>query len=247
MVHVLSVGDVSVDVVFKDIKNVHLSVYPPSGQVRISAPRHMTLDGIRLFAVAKIGWIKRHQRQICAQPRETPREFLERESHYLWGRRYLLRIVDGRRGVEVGSRAIELRAPADATTEERRQVLEEWYRAELRRQAAPLLNKWQERLGVSLDRFYVQRMRTKWGSSNPRNHTVRLNLDLARFSLDCLDYVALHELAHFVVPNHNEHFAALLDRHMPGWQPIRARLNEGPLAPSSSVGTQRNGGSDYDP
>ncbi len=230
MVHVLSLGEVSVDVVFKDIKNVHLSVYPPTGRVRISAPRHMTLDGIRLFAAAKIGWIKRHQRKICAQPRETPREFLERESHYLWGRRYLLHLIDGEPGVEVSTRSIELHAPADATTAMRRQVLEDWYRVELRRQAAPRLAKWQERLGVSLDRFYVQRMRTKWGSSNPGNRTVRLNLDLARFPVDCLDYVALHELAHFVVPNHNEHFAALLDRHMPGWGTIRARLNEGPLA-----------------
>ncbi|WP_029907540.1 M48 family metallopeptidase [Caulobacter sp. UNC358MFTsu5.1] len=230
MAQVLSLGDVSVDVVFKDIKNVHLSVYPPTGRVRISAPHHMTLEGIRLFAVAKIGWIKRHQRKICAQPRETPREFLERESHYLWGRRYLLRLADGDPGVEISSRSIELSAPHQATAATRRQVLEDWYRAEVRRQAAPLLAKWQERLGVSLDRFYVQRMRTKWGSSNPGNRTVRLNLDLARFPVDCLDYVALHELAHFVVANHNEHFAALLDRHMPGWQQVRARLNEGPLA-----------------
>lgn len=230
MAQVLSLGDVLVDVVFKDIKNVHLSVYPPTGRVRISAPHHMTLDGIRLFAVSKIGWIKRHQQKICAQPRETPREFLERESHYLWGRRYLLRLVEGDLGVEVSSRSIELSAPGDASAAVRRQVLENWYRAEVRRRAAPLLAKWQERLGVSLDRFYVQRMRTKWGSSNPRNHTVRLNLDLARLPVDCLDYVVLHELAHFVVPNHGQHFAALLDRHMPGWRQVRSRLNECPLA-----------------
>lgn len=232
MVQEMSLGDVSIDVVFKNIKNVHLSVYPPTGRVRVSAPNHMTLDTVRLFAISKIGWIKKHQRKQRAQERETPREYLERESHYLWGRRYLLRICDSdaRPVVKLSSRAIELHLPPSASSAERRELLDECYRAELRRNATPLLLKWQERLGVELNRFFVQRMRTKWGSSNPSNATVRLNLDLARFPVECLDYIALHELAHFVVPNHNDHFKALLDQNMPGWRTIRDRLNEGPLA-----------------
>jgi predicted metal-dependent hydrolase len=231
MVEVLNLGDVLVDVVFKDIKNVHLSVYPPTGRVRIAAPQHMSLDSVRLFAVSKIGWIRKHQRKVRQQPRETPREFLERESHQIWGRRYLLHIEEGSgpHGVQIGARQLTLHMPAGSTVEQRREALESWSRTELRQKAVDEIDQWERRLGVKIRRFYVQQMRTRWGTSNPRNGTIRLNLDLARFPPECLRYVVLHELAHFVVPSHNEHFQALLDQHMPGWQAIRARLNEGPL------------------
>lgn len=228
---VLDVGGIPIDVVFKDIKNIHLSVYPPTGQVRISAPRRMTVENIRLFAISKMGWIKKHQRQIRRQPREAPREFLERESHYLWGRRYLLTIKESSSGpsVTLGHRLLELAVPGSASTELRQEVLMRWYRAELRKQATPVLRKWAERLNVDLGEFRIQRMRTKWGSSSPARKSVRLNLELVKLPPECLDYVALHELAHFVVPNHGEQFQMLLDQNLPGWRRIRDRLNEGPL------------------
>jgi len=227
----LSIGEIEIDVIFKDIKNVHLSVYPPTGRVRISAPRRMALENIRLFAISKIGWIRRHQGKISGQARETPREYLERESHYVWGRRYLLTIrEDGARpAVTLGNRSLELTMPKDAPADLREAVLLEWYRAELRERADPVLAKWAKRLNVRLSHFYIQRMKTKWGSCNPGRRTVRLNLELAKFSPECLDYVALHEIAHFVVPDHSDKFLALLDRNMPGWRTIRDRLNEGPL------------------
>lgn len=228
---VLDIAGVPIDVIFKDIKNVHLSVHPPTGRVRISAPHRMALDTVRLFAVSKIGWIKRHQGKITAQARETPREYLERESHYVWGRRYLLTIKEGgaKPVVTLGNRSLELTIPKGSSAELREEVLSEWYRAELRERADTALAKWAKRLDVSLSSFTVQRMKTKWGSSNPARRTVRLNLELAKFPAECLDYVALHEIAHFVVPNHNSGFVELLDRHMPGWRTIRDRLNEGPL------------------
>jgi len=228
---VLDIGGVPVDVFFKDIKNVHLSVHPPTGRVRISAPRRMTLDNIRLFAIAKIGWIKRHQRKITTQARETPREFLERESHYVWGRRYLLTIKEGgtKPTVVLGPRLLELTVPKGAPCETRAEVLTEWYRAELRDRAEAVLTTWAKRLDVSIRRLYIQRMKTKWGSSNPSRRTVRLNLELAKYPPECLDYVALHEVAHFLVPHHGEKFLALINRHMPGWRTVRDRLNDGPL------------------
>lgn len=228
---VLDIGGVPVDVIFKDIKNVHLSVHPPTGRVRISAPRRMGLDTIRLFAVSKIGWIKRHQGKITAQAREAPREYLERESHYVWGRRYLLTIKEGgaKPAVALSHRSLELTMPKNAPADLREELLSEWYRAELRERANTALAKWAKRVGVSLSGFAIQRMKTKWGSSNPTRRTVRLNLELAKFPPECLDYIALHEIAHFVVPNHNEGFVELLDRHMPGWRTVRDRLNEGPL------------------
>lgn len=228
---VLDIGGVPVDVIFKDIKNVHLSVYPPTGRVRISAPRRMSIENIRLFAISKIGWIKRHQNKITRQARETPREYLERESHFVWGRRYLLTIKEGGLKPEVvlGNRTLELTVPEGAFVDDREKALIAWYRAELRARAAPLLAKWARQLDVDFRGFYIQRMKTKWGSSSPSRKTVRLNLELAKFSPECLDYVALHEMAHFVAPDHGERFIALLDRHMPGWRTIRDLLNEGPL------------------
>jgi predicted metal-dependent hydrolase len=230
---VLDIGGIQVDVIFKDIKNVHLSVYPPSGRVRISAPQRMSIENIRLFAITKIGWIKRHQKQIRRQPREAPREFLERESHYLWGRRYLLKINESCSlpGVAVDHRMLELAVPEGSSTELREKVLLKWCRAELRRQASPLLEKWAKRLNVDLRHFHIQRMKTKWGSSSPSRKSVRLNLELVKLPLECLDYVTLHEIAHFVIPNHGEEFRTLLDENLPGWRHIRDRLNEGPLPP----------------
>jgi predicted metal-dependent hydrolase len=232
MVTELDIGDVTVDVLFKDIKNVHLSVYPPTGRVRLSVPNDMKIETIRLFALSKIGWIRKNQRKINAQERETPREFLERESHQLWGRRYLLRIEDhyDRPDVLVGHKTIELNVPKDASLEEKRELLLAFYREELRAAAKPLIGQFERQLGVEVKRFFVQRMRTKWGSSTPQRKTIRLNLDLARFPQECLRYVILHEMAHFLVPNHNRHFVELLDRNMPGWRSIRATLNYGPLA-----------------
>jgi predicted metal-dependent hydrolase len=218
-------------VVFKDIKNVHLSVHPPTGRVRIAAPRGMTLDTIRLFAISKLGWIKRQQSRQRAQERERPREYIERESHYLWGKRYLLRVIeDSPRGyVVVDRRNIELGAPKGANAERRRAILGAWYRRKLRESASALIKTWQQRLGVKVDRFFIQRMKTKWGGSSPQRRTMRLNLELAKKDIECLDYVILHELAHFIVPNHSEGFVALLDRHMPNWGHVRKHLNDLPL------------------
>jgi hypothetical protein len=231
MVAVLDIGGISIDVIFKDIKNVHLSVHPPTGRVRIAAPSRMSMESIRLFGISKIAWIRKHQWKIRQQPRETPREYLERESHYVWGRRYLLTIKENgsKPGVSLGSRALELTLAKGAAFKQREELLAEWYRAELRVRAAPVLAKWAKRLNVDLSHFYIQRMKTKWGSSNPSRHTVRLNLELAKFPPECLDYVALHEIAHFIAPDHSDRFIALLNRHMPGWRTVRGRLNEGPL------------------
>ena len=232
MITELTIADVSIDVIFKNIKNVHLSVYPPTGRVRVSAPDHMSLDTVRLFAVSKINWIRRHQNKVQQQERETPREYLERESHYLWGRRYLLQLDEesGRPSVAIGNRTIEMTIPLNATTDYKRQFLGNLYRDELRIAAQPIVEKWERRLDVTVKRVYIQKMRTKWGSSNPHRNSIRLNLDLAKFPLECLDYVILHEVAHFIVPNHSNSFVSLLDQFLPGWHAIRDRLNEGPLS-----------------
>jgi len=231
MVAELNLGGMSVDVVFKDIKNVHLSVHPPTGRVRIAAPARMKLEAVRVFAISKLDWIKKQQSKLQAQDRESPREYLERESHYLWGSRYLLQIVEGERpsGVASKHRTIVLTVPPNATTEKRRQIVEAWYRAEMKAALEPLIAKWENRLGLRVERAYIQKMKTKWGSSNPRLRHIRLNLELAKKPSRCLDYVVLHEMMHFLVPDHSERFVALMDHHQPGWRTVRQMLNEAPL------------------
>ena len=176
MVAELNIGGVSVDVVFKDIKNVHLSVHPPTGRVRIAAPARMKMEAIRVFAISKLGWIKKQQTKLLAQERESPREYLERESHYLWGNRYLLRLVGGRPSGAVSShRTIVLTVPHSTTADKRRKVLEVFYRMEMKAALEPLVAKWEKRLAVKVEHAFIQTMKTKWGSSNPRLHHIRLN------------------------------------------------------------------------
>lgn len=230
------IGGVRIDVLLKDIKHVHLYVYPPEGHVVLSAPHDASLDTLRLFAINKLPWIRKQRTRLQAQEREPPRAYVERESHMFWGRRYLLRLENaGKTNVSLSGRSIVLSAPSRATRAEREDALNRWYRAALRARAQPLVDKWAKHLGVKVERFYVQAMKTKWGSSNPARRAIRLNLALAKCDPDCLDYVVLHEVAHFIAPDHSKRFVAVMDRFMPGWQVIRERLNAQPLAEISSA------------
>jgi predicted metal-dependent hydrolase len=163
MTEAIELGDIIVDVVKKDIKSVHLSIYPPTGRVRISAPLHTSLDTIRVFAISKLGWIKQQQKKLRGQERETPREYLDRESHYVWGRRYLLAISesDGMPTVHLKHSRMELRVRPGTDADKRQAVVEEWYREQLKNAVPSLVAKWEPLIGVTLNRFFVQRMKTK--------------------------------------------------------------------------------------
>ncbi len=226
----LVLGDVTIDVIKKDIKNVHLSVHPPSGRVRMSAPAHMKTDTLRVFAITKLGWIRQQQRKIRAQERESPREYLERESHYVWGRRYLLNIRerDASPAIDFGRRLVMWVRPGTGM-DARQALLESWYRQQLKADAVPVIAKWQRRLGVSPTRFHVQRMRTKWGSCSPRAGSIRLNTELAKKPIECLEYIVVHELLHLLEPTHNQRFVSLMDKWMPKWPVYRDRLNRLPV------------------
>ena len=227
----VQLGNITVDVVLKDIKNVHLSVYPPTGRVRIAAPSRMSLDTIRVFAISKLGWIKQQQTKLREQERETPREYLNRESHFLWGKRYLLTVQEGKEGpaIELRPRRIFLRVRHGTSEERKRALFEEWYREQLRQAVSPLLAKWQPLMGVRVNRFFVQRMKTKWGSCNHRVRHIRLNTELAKKPQECLEYIVVHELAHLIEPTHTRQFIALMDRFMPKWQFYREVLNRLPV------------------
>lgn len=231
MVTQLEIGDVAVDVLRKDIKNVHLSVHPPTGRVRISAPARMSLDTIRVFAISKLGWIKQHQRKVRDQDRESPRDYIERESHYLWGRRYLLNVVEGAQppGVELSQSRMALHVRPGTPHLRRQAIMDEWYRGQLREAVPPVIAKWERLIGVKVAGFFVQRMKTRWGSCNASAHTIRLNTDLAKKPRECLEYLVVHEMVHLLEPTHNARFVTLLDGFLPNWRSLRDTLNSLPV------------------
>ena len=230
MAHV-QLGNIAVDVVLKDIKNVHLSVYPPSGRVRISAPSRMSLDTIRVFAISKLDWIKQQQKKLREQERETPREYLDLESHYVWGKRYLLKVVDNSSAPEVDLKRniLILRIRPGSSEEKKQAVLEEWHRERLKAAVRPLIAKWESLLGIKVKRFFVQRMKTKWGSCSHGAGSIRLNTELAKKPPECLEYIVMHEMIHLLEPTHNSRFIALMDQFMPKWQFQRQELNRLPV------------------
>ncbi len=233
---VLSLGDLTVDVVRKDIKNLHLSVHPPTGRIRIAAPLSLELDAIRAFAVSRVGWIRENQRKLAAQPREPVRDYIERESHFVWGQRVLLKIEyrDQPTSVTLTHRTLLLSVRATTTRDERHEAVERWYRDEVRRVATPVISLWERRLGVKSNGLFVQRMKTKWGSCHPCSGNIRLNTELAKKPQECLDYVVLHELTHLRERTHSEAFLAILDQKLPHWRELRRLLNSMPLSTAST-------------
>lgn len=228
----LQLGDLTVDVVLKDIKNVHLSVYPPTGRIRISAPKRMSMDSVRAFAISKLGWIKQQQKKLREQERETKREYLDRESHFVWGERYLLKVIeqDAIPSVELKHRRMLLSVRPGTSKEKKQAIMEAWYREQIKSAVPPLIVKWEPLLGVKVERFFVQRMKTKWGGCNSAKGHIRLNTDLAKKPQNCLEYIVVHEMVHLLEPTHNVRFVALMDNHLPQWQHYRDMLNRLPVA-----------------
>jgi predicted metal-dependent hydrolase len=238
MVMQLELGEIAVDVVLKDIKNIHLSVYPPAGRVRISAPSRMSLDTIRVFAISKLGWIKQQQAKLQAQERETPREYLDRESHFVWGKRYLLKVIecDEAPSVELKHSRMFLRLRPGTSGSKKQFVIEAWYRQLIKQAVPPLIAKWEPVIGVKVEKFFVQKMKTKWGSCNPVYKSIRLNTDLAKKPPQCLEYIVVHEMAHLVVRHHNDQFISLMNTCLSDWKLVRQILNDAPLSHCPSSG-----------
>lgn len=232
MTECIQLGDLTIEVTRKAVKNVHLSVHPPAGHVTLVAPTNTRLEVARAYAISKLGWIRAQQEKLLAQARETPRRFVERESHYLWGRRYLLSVVeqDAKPGVKLDHRRITLMVRPGSSPEKRKEVMHDWHRALLHQTIPALIKKWQPVLGVTVSAYFLQRMKTKWGGCNHRAGTIRLNAELVKKPKDLLEYVVVHEMLHLIEPTHSPRFIDLLDKHYPNWREARAELNELPLA-----------------
>lgn len=211
---------------------MHLSVNPPAGHVTLVAPTDTRLEVARAYAISRLGWIRDQQAKLLAQARETPRQFVERESHTLWGRHYLLSVVekDAKPAVKQDHRRITLSVRPGSTPAKREAVMQEWHRALLHQAVPGLIRKWEVKLGVTVTGYHLQRMKTKWGGCNHRAGNIRLNTELVKKPKDLLEYVVVHEMLHLIEPTHSERFVALLEQHYPIWREARAELNELPLA-----------------
>jgi predicted metal-dependent hydrolase len=232
MTETIQLGEVHIAVTRKAVKNVHLSVHPPLGHVTLVAPTATRLEVARAYAISKLSWIRDQQSKLLAQARETPRQFVERETHMLWGRGYLLSVVerDTKPTVTRDHRRITITVRPGSTPAKREEVMDEWHRALLHKIVPALIEKWEVKLGVKVSSYFLQRMKTKWGGCNHRAGNIRLNTELVKKPKDLLEYVVVHEMVHLLEPTHSERFVALLEQHFPTWREARAELNELPLA-----------------
>jgi predicted metal-dependent hydrolase len=227
-----TLDEIVVNVVRKNIKNVHLCVYPPAGNVRISAPLRMNLDTIRGFASSKLDWIRKQQQKIRSQTRKSPQEYIDRESHYLWGKSYLLDLIeiDAPPQLELRQDSIVLQVRPSADIATKRALVDEFYRQQIEAAIPPLIAKWEKVMGVRVANFSVRKMKTKWGSCTPALQTIRFNLELAKKPAECLEYVVVHELVHLLEPSHDRRFVAFMDSFMPNWRFVQAELNRLPIS-----------------
>jgi len=227
----IQLGEISILVTRKAIKNVHLSVHPPEGRVTLVAPSGTRLEVARAYAISKLSWIRAQQKKLDNQARETPRQFIERESHYLWGRRFLLTVVhqEAKPLVSLDHKRITLTVRPGSDAEKRAEVMHEWHKSLLHAVVPPLIAKWERKLKVKVTDYFLQRMKTKWGGCNHSVGHIRLNTELVKKPKDLLEYVIVHEMVHLIEPTHSDRFIAILEEHYPSWREARAELNELPL------------------
>lgn len=231
--HQVTVSDCTIDVVRKKIKHMHLSVYPPTGRVRIATPLDIDDDAVKLFAISKLAWIKRNQRNFASQERQSPRTFEERESHYYRGQRYLLRITEHASQPKVELKAktyLDLYVKPNTSIDDRQTILNEWYRKQLKAAIPSLISKWEKIIGVTVSDWGVKQMKTKWGTCNIEQKRIWVNLELAKKPSNCLEYIVVHEMVHLLERNHNDHFLALMQKFMPKWKVYKEELNRMPVS-----------------
>ena len=223
------INDIEIEVIKKNIKNVHLSVHPPAGRVRLAAPENMDEEAIRLFAISKLSWIKKQRKEFDTQERQSIREFLSGESHYFMGTRYLLNVIESNEKQRVELRNMkymDLYIRPGHTKEKRERIVSQWYREELKRLIPEYIKKWEDTIGVTVNEWGVKLMKTKWGTCNEQDKRIWINLELAKKNPRCLEYIIVHEMVHLLERHHNDRFKAYMDEFLPNWKSIRDELNE---------------------
>lgn len=230
----IKLGDISIDVIYKNIKNIHLSVHPPTGRVRIASPTRINLDTLRVYAISKLNWIKKHQHKIQSQERETPREYITRETHYFLGRRFLLNviIIKSTPKVILNHSTIDLHIRENSTLSQRKKLLNEWYRERLKEIIPEHIERWEKIINVKVNEFGIKKMKTRWGTCNIKTQRIWINLELAKKPIQCSEYIIVHEIVHLLERKHNERFVAYMNKYLPQWRQYKEELNRFPLSHS---------------
>jgi predicted metal-dependent hydrolase len=228
----IDLGKFTADVKLKDIKNIHLSVYPPTGRVRIAAPSRLDLETIRMFAISKLSWIKKQQTKLRNQEREAPREFKTRESHYYLGKRYLLQVLEteNKPSVSIKHNKLLLQVKPNTDLQNKQVLLQEWYREQLKNLVPKYISKWEEKMQVKVSEFGIKKMKTKWGTCNREAKRIWINLELAKKPLECLEYIVVHEMVHLLERNHNDRFISYMNKFLPQWRHYKEELNRLPVS-----------------
>lgn len=229
--HQINLGNINIDIIAKDIKNVHLAVLPPLGRVRISAPKRMNLETIRMFAITKLSWIKRQQSKMLKQEREGVKNYVNRESHYFLGKRYLLKVVEVnyKPTVLLNHSNIVLNIKPNFSPEQRQILLQEWYRNQLKEVSLKMIKKWEKKMNVKVEDLKIRKMKTRWGSCNQESKKIHLNLELAKKPLHCLEYIIVHEMVHLLERKHGERFVACMNKFLPNWRSCKEGLTLLPI------------------
>jgi len=227
-----SIGTIEVEVVKKNIKNIHLAVYPPNGKVRLAAPAEVNDETLRLFTISKLVWIKRQQKKFNLQDRQTERKYVNRETHYFLGKKYLLKVMENSKTAKVAitKNTIVLSVKPAATQLQKQSLINEWYRAELKKLVPAIVDKWEKQMGVQVEEWSVKQMKTKWGTCNIKAKRIWLNLELAKKPVKCLDYIIAHEMIHLLERHHNDLFLAYMNKFVPNWRQIKNELNKLPVS-----------------
>lgn len=231
--HIIEIRGIPVEIVHKDIKNLHVGVYPPTGRVRVAAPLRLEPEAVRLAVVSRLGWIRRQQQRFKQQNRQSEREMITGESHYYLGRRYRLDVNerDSAPSIEIpNSTVLQLYVRPQSTRDVREAVLLRWYRQRLNEHLPTLIGKWKSRVGVEVGEVRIKKMKTRWGTCNAEARRIWLNLELAKKPLSCLEYILVHEMVHFLERHHTDRFREQMDNLMPMWRLYREELNRAPLA-----------------
>jgi predicted metal-dependent hydrolase len=228
----LQLGQIKVEVELKDIKNIHLSVYPPKGRVHISAPTRMNMDTIRIYAISKLSWIKKQQVKILSQEREAPREYITKESHYFFGKRYLLKVIelDTVPIVNVKHTTLELYVRSGSSLEKRKEILENWYREQLRIKSMKMISEWETKMNLKVGQLGIKKMKTKWGTCNEKAKRIWINFELVKKPIECIEYIIVHEMVHLLERNHNDKFIAYMNHYLPTWRQLKKDLNKLPVS-----------------
>lgn len=228
----ITVSGIDVQIDIKDIKNLHIGVYPPYGRVRVAAPIKIDNEAVRLAVVSKLSWIKKQVRHFQEQPRQTKREMVSGESHYYFGKRYLLNVIYGAKKHQIvqNHSTLELHVKIGTSTQNREKLLNEWYRAQLHCTIEELISQWEKKIGIKINSWQIKKMRTQWGSCSIDKKNILLNLSLAKTPVECIEYIVVHEMIHLLERHHNDNFKIHLDRFLPEWRSSRDILNQSILS-----------------